>query len=149
MIFQPAGFVSSKKYCSDKYAWWMVNSCSKNGNTLPYVLEESNTKKTSGFMTPLIQCFPFPREIKQVLCALLLVYQLGCVSLDYQGGAIFNVDEWIGICLKFQKSDVSNLESWEIKLQLPVNIKAEVECCRLLVFQSNFTQTIVILHSLQ
>ena len=148
MIFQPAGFVSSKKYFSDKYAWWMVNLCSKNGNTLLYVLEESNTKKASGIITPLIQCFPFPRKIKQVLCALLLVYQLGCVSLDCQG-AIFNVDEWIGICLKFQKSDVSNLESSEIKLQLPVNIKAEVECCRLLVFQWNFTQIIVILHSLQ
>ena len=148
MIFQPAGFVSSKKYFPDKYAWWMVNSCSKNGNTLLYVLEKSNTKKASGIITPLIQCFPFPRKIKQVLCALLLVYQLGCVSLDCQG-AIFNVDEWIGICLKFQKSDVSNLESSEIKLQLPVNIKAEVECCRLLVFQWNFTQIIVILHSLQ
>ena len=75
--------------------------------------------------------------------------------------AISNVFEWIGICLKFQKSDISNLESWsvnftdqmvyrpEMQLQLPVNVKAAVECRRLVVFQWNFTQITVILYSLQ
>ena len=37
----------------------------------------------------------------------------------------------------------------EIQLQLPVNVKATVECRRLVVFQWNFTKIIVILYSLQ
>ena len=36
----------------------------------------------------------------------------------------------------------------EIKLQLPVNIKATVKCHSLVVFQSNVTQSIAILYSL-
>ena len=37
----------------------------------------------------------------------------------------------------------------EIQLHLPVNVKAAIECRRLVVFQWNFTQIIVILFSLQ
>ena len=133
------------------------------------MLRKPNTKKASGIITPLFRCFP--REIKEVLCTLLVVYQLVCmfasiltlrvgrrqshvcINLDSQGWeeAISNVYEWKGICLKFQKSDVSNLQfSYVLILQSRWSTDKKLSCSyrwtcyRHLVFQWNFTQIIVI-----